>query len=209
MRKTKIVNLRSFNILSYFGKNRIVLLLSFMFIAGVTLGTVMYAKNSGAQMFAGKIYDIYFSGKLNSSFIISALKWFAVLFAVSALFFISGTSMMGIVTVPLSLFAVGFILGDFSAFMYSLYSIKGVAFNAVIFIPPMLIFLITLITVCKCTLNFSYTIVKLTYNKSVAKNLSTDFKIYCGKYLILLAASLISALTDAALNNFFLKFFEF
>lgn len=208
MRKTKIVNLRSFNLISYLSKNRLTFFLSLMFITGVALGTLLYAKSSGVQILAGRIFAAYFSCKTGSSFILSVLKWFLVLFAVTALFFISGASMMGIVTIPLCLSAVGFAIGNFSAYVYSLYSIRGVAYNAVIFIPSVLIFIIALIVICKYTLAFSYTIVKLTYNKTTAKNLSADFKVYCGKYLILTVVSLASAVLDATLNNLFLKFFE-
>jgi hypothetical protein len=117
--------------------------------------------------------------------------------------------MMGIITVPLSIGGLGFIIGTFISHIYSQYQIKGVAYTAVILVPSALIFLIALFNTCKHTLNFSYILTKLTFSNSTSKNISQEFKSYSLKYVTLLIFTFMSAILDVILNNSFLRYFEF
>ena len=209
MRRTKILNLKHFNLINGFAKNKILFLLCLFLILGIGVGCISYSKSVNAVNAAQFFYKLYFLPKVNNSVWSVIFKSFSLLTCVAAVFFVFGTSMMGIVAIPFCTFCVGFISGDFAALMYSNYAVKGIAFNAVIFMPAALIFLVSLISVSKHSVNFSLSLTRLTFVKTGAKNLSDDFKFYCGKYLVFLALVLCAAITDGILNKFFLHFFGF
>lgn len=208
MKKTKIISLSEFNIIKFIKNNRISLLLSLLFLIGVIVSVVLYRKNFLENKIPIWLSNYYFSLRVTSMFI-SLFKSFLSLLLIIVLFFICGTSMMGIITVPISISALGFIIGSFVANIYSQYSIKGVAYTAVILLPSALIFLVSLFNTCKHTISFSLTLTKLTFTNTASKSISEEFKTYCFKYLSLLIFTLLSAAFDLILNNSFFKFFEF
>lgn len=208
MKKTKIICINQFNIIKFIKNNKITLLLSLLFLIGIIVSVVLYKKDFLSNKIPIWLNDYYFSIK-ETTLLLSFFKAFLSLLLIVALFFISGTSMMGIITVPLSISGLGFVIGSFVAEIYSQYSIKGVAYTAVILVPSALIFLLSLLTTCKYTMNFSFSLAKLTFLSSSTKNVSEEFKSYCFKYLSLLIFTLLSAILDVILNNSFLKYFEF
>ena len=56
---------------------------------------------------------------------------------------------------------------------------------------------------------FSSVLLRLTMPKSRPVNVSGEFKIYCGKYFIVIILSILSALIDAVVSVSFIKFFSF
>lgn len=208
MKKTKIICISEFNIIKFIKNNKTLLLLSLLFLIGVVISVVLYKKNFLSNKFSVWLTEYYFSIN-GSSFFLSVAKSILSLSLIVAVFYICGTSMMGIVTVPITLSALGFIIGSFVAHIYSIYHIKGVAYTAVILLPSALLFLISLFNTCKHTLNFSFTLAKLTFTNLAAKNISQEFKNYSFKYLTLIIFAFFSAILDVILNNSFLKYFDF
>lgn len=208
MKKTKIICINEFNIIKFIKNNKLLLLLLFLFVLGIVLSVVLYRKDFVSNKFSGWIFNYYFSTKVNS-FLFSFAKAFISLLLIVVLFFICGTSMMGIITVPLLIGALGFVIGNLVSHIYSVYDIKGVAYTAVILLPSVLIFLSALFVTTRHTINFSFSLAKLTFSNSLTKNVSQEFKGYCFKYISLLVFAFLSAFLDVILNNSFLKYFDF
>ena len=208
MKKTKIICINEFNIIKFIKNNKLLLLLLFLFVLGVILSVVLYRKDFLSNKFSIWIYNCYFSTKINS-FLLSLGKCFISLLLIVVLFFICGTSMMGIITVPILISALGFTIGSLVSHVYSVYGIKGVAYTAVILVPSALIFLSALFVTSRHTINFSFSLAKLTFSNSLSKNISQEFKGYCFKYISLFVFTFLSAFLDVILNNSFVKYFEF
>ena len=112
--------------------------------------------------------------------------------------------MLGVVLVPVAAVLRGIIYGGVSAFLYSQYTVKGIAFNAVLIIPSAFVFVIALLLASRESVRFSLLIARISLPATPAVNLSYDFKNYCGRYLLISLIALASALTDAVLSCFFI-----
>lgn len=208
MRKGMIVSLKRLKLLDYVTLNKIFILLCVFFIAGITIGSVVYAKNDRLMQLSKNIFDNYL--KIHTkhwAYILSVIffKYFIIL----TLYFLSGTSMLGIVTVPFLMLWQGILGGNLSAYLYSAYELKGIAFNAIIMLPPSIIFSFCTFSAAREAINFSFVLARLTMPKSKPANIYTDFRKYCGKYIIVLCVTLLSVILDLLLNLLFFKFFKF
>lgn len=208
MKKTKIISINQFNIIKFVKKNKISLLLCILFLIGVIISIVLYKKAFISNKIPIWLNNYYFSIK-EAPPLLSFGKSILSLLLIIVVFFMCGTSMMGIITVPISVSSFGFIIGSFVAHIYSQFSIKGLAYTAVILVPSALIFLIALFNTCQHTILFSFNLVKLTFGNQAYKNIADEFKNYCYKYLSLLIFTVLSVILDLFLNNSFLKYFEF
>ena len=208
MRKSTVVNLSKINIF-HLKINRIMLLLTVLFGVGVLLGAVTFFDFKTVSGIGKSFFDFYIKHHINISFGKTFFYSFIYFIFALIIFFISGASLMGIALVPFLMFSSGFLFGCFSSYLYGNYSVKGIAFNAVIVIPSFLIFVITLVFSAREALSFSYLLSKLTMPKSRPCNLYIDFKNYCGRFLILSLVIIFSVLIDSSISHFFIKFFEF
>lgn len=209
MKASRVVSLKKLGIFNYFLKNRIILILCVSFIIGITIGVFAFTNSDLSKQLANWVFTNLFPNRESKTFItlfISSMMLYALFLIVC---FLCGTSLMGVVVVPLFVIFCGFLYGDLSAFLYSRFALKGIAFNAVILLPPTLIFFICLTFAAKESVDFSLRLAKTTLPKSRPINLAYDFKNYCGRYLLLASVVLFSSLTDALLSKMFLHHFNF
>lgn len=208
MRKGLIVNLKRLKLFDYVTLNKIFILLCVLFIAGITVGSVIYQKNTSIVEFSKNIFENYI--KIHNK------SWISVLFAsfskyliILLLYFLSGTSMLGVAIVPFLIFWQGIVCGNLSSYLYATYALKGIAFNAIILVPPSIIFTICCFFAARESINFSLLLAKLTLPKSKPANIYTDFRKYCGKFIIFIIFLILTAVADLVLNLLFLHFFSF
>ena len=123
--------------------------------------------------------------------------------------FLLGASVFGVITVPCFVLIKGFIYGGITAYLYSEFALKGIAFNAVVFIPSIIIFIIVWLVASREAIRFSLKLSSLTLNNTMPFSLSDDFKDYGIKYLIFAAVVILSALADACISVSVLKYFSF
>ena len=123
--------------------------------------------------------------------------------------FIFGTTMLGIVFLPILCFTFGIYFGCISSYICNAYNFIGVAFNAVVLIPGTIILTAALVFAAKESLNFSYSVAKTTFSSAVYNDLPIRFKGICIKYIILIVAVLLSALSDAFFTTTLSKIFKF
>ena len=114
--------------------------------------------------------------------------------------FAAGTSVLGVVLVPIAAAVRCVLYGSVSALLYSQYSVKGIAFNAVLIIPTEIIFAVALLLAARESVRFSLGMAKLTLPSASPVNLSADFRSYCSKYILICLLTLLSAIIDAVMS---------
>ncbi|MBR5472811.1 MAG: hypothetical protein IKU82_02360 [Clostridia bacterium] len=209
MRKGIIVNLKRVKILDYVTLNKIFIALCGIFILGIALGTTVLSKNNflsqNAEHLINNYIELHNGNLFFKKLLLCSLKYFAIII----LYFLSGTSMLGVAVTPFITLWQGIIFGCITSYIYSTHGLNGIAFNAIILIPSSIFFIMCCFFAAKYAINFSLAIAKLTLPQSKASSLYMQFKDYCIKYLIFAAMSLICSTLEIILNLLFLKFFNF
>ncbi len=207
MQKGRVLSIKSFGILEFFKNNSFLLTVTLIFTVGFFIGIFSHSNFSFLKSYSTDYITEYISLRTNANFgniFISSLFGF-----LSELFilFLLGASLFGVITVPSALLIKGILLGGITSFLYAAYSLKGIAFNAVIIIPPTLVFLIILILASREAVRFSLKFSSLTLPKTLPINLSVDFKDYTLKYLVLALSTVVCALIDAIVSSGLIKHF--
>ncbi len=207
MQKGRVLSLRKFGITEFFQKNSFLIVLTICFILGIFLGVFILKDISALSDFPQNYINDYISARTNRSFVkvlfASVLEFWAVLF----LTFLLGASLFGVVTVPSLVILKGFLYGGITAFLYSSHGLKGVAFNAIIFIPSVIVFIIVFLVASRESIRFSLKLSSLTLNKTLPFSLSQDFRDYSVKYLIFAVAVFFSSVVDALVSVGLMKYF--
>lgn len=204
MRKGKVLSLKNLNLGEFFSKNNSLLIPVVFVCAGIIAGVFAESRVSLLSSYAESYIERFTALRTGSSFFSVAFDSFmsAELFLLCV--FAAGTSMLGVVLVPAAAALRGLLYGSVSAFLYSGYAIKGIAFNAVLIIPSAFVFVVSLLLASRESVRFSLLIARISLPAAPAVNLSYDFKNYCGRYLFISIIALASALTDAALSCSFI-----
>ncbi len=209
MRKGIILDFKKIKFLNFIKINKIFVLLSIIFVLGIFIGAFVFNKNELFFDYSKKLFEttviLHKSYTWFSILISSFLKYFSLLF----LFFISGTSMFGIVIIPFISLWQGIVYGSLSSYLYSSYSLKGIAYNAIILMPPAIIFTVCSFLAARDSIDFSLLLAKLSLPKSRPTNIFFDFKKFCGKFIIFICISFFSSVTDLILNSLFINLFNF
>lgn len=206
MKKGIIINFKRFKLLNYVNFNKVLLGLCFVFLLGVFIGVYYFTKSEFLFNVSELLFNDYLIHKTKfiKSVLITLVKYLLVL----SLYFISGVSIVGIITVPFLMVWQGIIYGCYISYIYSIYGITGIAFNAILIIPSQVIFIIICIFFAQYSIEFSFNFVKLTLPKSRPTTLFLNFKKYSSKYLIYLLISLLCAIFDYFLYLMFYKMFN-
>ncbi|MBR4910793.1 MAG: hypothetical protein IKZ47_05685 [Clostridia bacterium] len=179
------------------------------FIIGIFISSALVINSGNALSFASKLAAFYIKDRQGVGFFPLLIRVFFRYFAVCLAFFIFGASVIGVVLSPIICCAAGLYFGSIVSFIYSVFSIKGVAFNAIVLIPASLVFSVCMFFAAKESFSFSLILLKLTFPKSRPVNVSAEFKSYCGRFLIFFVVLIIVSLIDSAVSVSFLKLFDF
>ena len=203
MRKSTIVDLKRFKFLQSILANKVFILLCLLMFLGVLVGIITYDSNNETKNIASKMLEDFIKHHSSASFIKILMSSFMTVLLFLLVLFASGTSMLGVVLAPLFISFLGFRYGCLSSYLYSSYAIKGIAFCAVLIIPPAVIYTIALMFAARYSMEFSCELAKLTFPKYGVSNLCDSFKVYSGKNLVIVFALLLSSVLDAVLSKFF------
>lgn len=210
MRKGRVLSLNKSQFTNYLYKNRIILLLALFFIFGIFLGVALLEKSNVTYSVSELFFEKYLINHFGASFIKIFFNYFLSAVVLIFVIFISGTSFIGVVLSPFIMLLIGYFFGGFLGFVYHLHSIKGIAFNAVMIIPPAIFLIIGFLLSAKQSLNFSNELLKLTFRSSYSSGSVFElFKDYCIKYLLFLIFPIVSAVVDGLFSRTVLKFFDF
>lgn len=208
MYRTKAVRLNKpdFRILR---NNSSFLVLTLLFVIGLIAGAVSLGRSDllfhRIETDVSAFLTIRTDGNFWQIFLDSAI---AVL-PYPLLCFVCGTSVVGCALSPMILVYKGFFYGASTGYLYSVYALRGVAFNALIILPGALIAGFALILSAREALGFSALLARMCIKGSKTTNLYHDFKNYCGRHLILLVPFAVSVILDAGMSMIFMKFFNF
>ncbi len=209
MQKGKVLNLSKLKFTTYFLENKTLIIALSVFLLGLIFGISITGKYDKINGFTSDFITDYISLRSTESFLKIFSDSFFTYLLILLIFIILGTSMFGVVTVPIALCFCGMFFGNVTSYLYSEYALKGIAFNAVIFIPSTIVFVVLLLFACKEAVNFSLKLSSLTIAKGVSYNLSNQFKRFLIMFLIFITVCIISAVIDAVVSLSFIKFFEF
>ena len=209
MRSVGVLSLNRVKTVNFFKENGALILLTSIFVFGILFGTIVYAKEDAVSSFAKSEFEKFLSIRKERSFFLIFFSSFLKLLLFFGAVFVSGTSVVGTVISPCVLLWYGFNFGILATYLYSVYSLKGIAFNAIILIPVGTIFSLNLIFACKSAINFSLILTKNFTPQGTNGSVFENFKIYCGKFLYYFLLTLLAAFTDSLVSAFFIKFFNF
>lgn len=209
MRPGGVVSLKRLNKFGFLQKNKLLFFMGIAFIAGIIIGSISVARGGRAAQFASYLFERYYTKR-------QSLRFFNI-FSVeliknllSALtFFVFGVSIIGVISSPIFCMTFGIYFGSMAAYAYSRFALQGVAFNSVVFVPSALAFSICLFFAAKESSEFSSVLLKLILPKSRPLNVSGEFRLFCGRILIIALCFALAALIDAAVSVSFIRYFSF
>lgn len=209
MPKGKVLNLSKYRVLEFLKKN-LFSIIGFAFLTvGVILGLSLFDDFKIIPEYLNGYFSSYIGYRNSSGFFAVSFKSFLSSLYLFLIIYVFGTTIFGVVTVPICVTLFGFFYGAAVAFLYSEYALKGVAFNAMIFLPSNLILLLFIIFASRYAMIFSLDIAKLTLPNGISGDLSLQFKEYSLRILVLTLGGLLAALIDGLTSSGLLKFFEF
>ena len=208
MQRGKVLNLSRLRFTEVLFKNKLLIISLAVFLAGIIFGIISVGKYKNLTDFSAGFITDFMNLRNTEKFSKILLSSFFNSVTVLIVFAVFGTSMFGVVTVPFLLSVIGVIFGNITAYLYSEFALKGIAFNAVIFLPSVIVFLIVLLLASKEAVNFSLKISSLTFSKSGLYNLTLEFKKFLISFLLFISAALVSSIIDAVISCSFIKYFQ-
>lgn len=208
MQRGKVLNLSRLRFTEVLFKNKLLIISLAVFLAGIIFGIISIGKYKNLTDFSSGFITEFMDLRNTEKFSKILLSSFFNSVTVLIVFAVFGTSMFGVVTVPFLLSVIGVIYGNITAYLYSEFALKGIAFNAVIFLPSVIVFLIVLLLASKEAVNFSLKISSFTFSKSGLYNLTLEFKKFLISFLLFISAALVSSIIDAVISCSFIKYFQ-
>ena len=210
MKRTTVVRLRGMRFADAVSRNKTLIIMLAAFVLGVVLGTLQIKHiNSGVMSQVAEKFAGYLSVRRKRAFfpmLLSSCKLWLPYFIVA---FLCGTSLVGVAVTPPVIGCYGYIYGILSAYLYKTYSLAGVGFLFLIVLPARVISSFGMLLSGRESLDFSFTVAKVTLQSSSLTHAYTDFKNYCLHNLIILILLIVSSLIDCLFAVCFIRFFGF
>lgn len=209
MLKGKVLNISKYR-LSQFLKANLFSLIGLAFLAiGIIVGLVVFNDFAFFPDILKKYFSSYISFRQNNSFLKIVFNSFLQSIYLFLIIYVFGTTLFGVVLVPVSIAFFGVFYGAAVAYLYTEFALKGVAFNAMIFLPASILLLLLLIFASRTAMIFSLHIARLTLPNLLRGDLALQFKEYSLKILLISSGGIVVGLLDGLTAISMLKFFEF
>ncbi len=209
MRNSAILNLNRTKFFDVLVKNKFIISILLCYILGIILGVFCLKSSGGVQAIAKSDFDSYLSVRHSLPFFKVFSNAFLSVIPLCLVMFLCGTSVVGVVLIPICVCYCGFEYGICTAYLYKEYLLQGIAFNSLILIPATLITVLGYVLLSKEAFGFSLQLLRLTLPNYNSQSVYNGFKGYCKRFLILLLIFIGSAFADSLLNMAFLNFFNF
>ena len=179
------------------------------YIIGFVIGLVLICNENRVfvDYFKNTLESIYIQ-KSNNSFLVILLSDYLKFLPLILITYAFGTSIIGCAFIPSVSIFKGMYDGLLISYIYSYAGISGMVFSALMIIPGNLFYVIFLILSTREAISFSDRVLKNALPKGTSSNLSSDFKIYSVRNLIIIAASVSGALINAATAKIFINYFD-
>lgn len=187
-------------------QNRKIVIPSIIAISGIFFGS-FNAKGEG--LLYKKITDIFINVLFSNEIKISQ-EFFNSLIIPMIIFFLEfvlGMSIIGTLIINVLPFCYGYLIGQITYFLYSTYSLKGLAYSVLILFPYAVITMLAIIMNCMTSIKLSQSLLGSVLKSG--KNCFFEFKEYSIcllKYFIIL---LIGVVIKTVLSYFLSGFFNF
>lgn len=203
MNRSVVFRLKGKRIVEIVNRNSSYIFLSAVYVLGVILGCLVVPE------FSDVLFADYINIRSSSPFIKSVFLtlWSYIPFQLSC--FLFGTSVVGSCFVPFIVLTKGYLTSSVCSYLYSTFILKGVAFNALIYVPVAVLSAMLLIVCADNAVRFSAFLFKATLPQGKGQINYLEFKKYCLKNLLLLGVLLICAVFDSVGTAFFVKLFNF
>ncbi|MBQ0083840.1 MAG: hypothetical protein KBS52_03635 [Clostridiales bacterium] len=209
MKRVATINLRKAKFFEIFSENKFLMVITVIYFIGVLLGVIFLKKSSAVFSVAANSFSAFVKVRSGSDFFSVLLSAFTSFLPIVLILFLSGTSVVGVVLSPLTISYCGFAYGITAGYLYSNFTLKGIAFNSLILIPCTLIAVIGYFICSRAAFNLSLNLVRVTLPQSSGGNIYGDFKAYCRKFSIILLLFALSSLLNAIMSVSFFKYFDF
>lgn len=208
MKKGTVLSFKPFGgFIGLIKQNSRMIMLASAFCIGLIFGIFAFGKYEFSENISESLLSNYISYRADSGFLKIVLNSFfrSMLYIIAVFSF--GASLMGIVTVPVTVAVRGCFYGLVSALLYSQYSLRGIAFHAVFYMPCATVFVIALLLLSLEAIRFSLLLAGQALPGTGVCDISTAFKGYSLKLLLYSLLVLLSAVVDALISiNFIEKF---
>ncbi len=209
MQKGTVVNLRQLKgVIDFIKANWCLITLTIAFLFGISFGTYLTRENDNFFEFIKKLTFNIIETKNTDNFLSVLISSFIFNTCFLVLIFVFGASITGITLAPIIIFIRGLLFGGIVSSVYLEYSLKGIAFAALVLIPPAVISVIFLIAVAKDSMKFSLIVISVTLPEAKPKNLSFHFNRYWKRCLITLIPTILTSILDAWLSVKLINYFE-
>lgn len=209
MQKGGVVNLKHLNkVFVFLRLNSYNIVLTVVCLSGITVGILGTEWNDKFFETFKNYTERFLELRTQKIFLPIFSDCLLLNFGFLLLIFIFGTSVTGITLAPILIFIRSLFFGAVAGIIYSEYSLKGIALNALILIPPTLIAVIFLILSAREAMKFSLLLIRQTLPETKPQNLSVFFNRYSTKNILLLMPIIISSVLDGWLSIKLFSFFE-
>ena len=209
MRKTALIKLNTNKLFFKLKINILEIIFVILFIIGLFVGCYLVKNYEAIRSASEDYFKTFLSSRNSVGFFGITLKSILDSLPIFLFVFLSGTSLIGVVLIPLLVFLKGSLIGIYTGFIYSNYLLKGIAFNALFFIPVNIILIFALIVCSKISFSYSAILLKISMPKSYSVNLSNNFQSYYKRFSLTALLLIFSAIIDALMSSSFLGLFNF
>ena len=209
MKKGRVLSLKRTGLFKIANKDKTKIFLFFLLILGIVFGVFLFSDKHNISVFIGKFADFYIKSHSYSKFLkvfCSSLLFFTI---IDLVFLISSVSLSGAITIPVFVLFLGYTFGSFLSFNYSNYSLKGLAFNAVMIIPVFVSYFIVLVNTAKFSFTFALTLSSIVINNDKPVKVSLEFVSLIKRYSTLVLFTILISFIDALLSFYLIKLFDF
>ncbi len=209
MRNSAIFNLNRNKFFDFFAKNKFVIFTLISYVLGIVLGVLWLKSSSAVSTIAAADFSAYVQLRSSATFLKILYNAFLSFLPICLIVFLCGTSVVGIILIPILVCYCGFDYGVFTGYLYSNYLLQGVAFNSLILIPCTLISVLGYLLLSRESFYFSLQLLRITMPNAKNPNIYSGFKGYCKKFVVFLLVFVGASLLDAVLTFSFIKYFNF
>ena len=184
------------------------IIFSILYLVGVLLGSLLIRFHIGTDI-AVNLFDDFYS-------IRQSLKFYNIIknsvfntFVPFIIIFISGTSIVGCVFIPIVLTVIGMKFGILVGYLYATYKLNGIMFSSFILLPLTIVALFGMVLLSIEAFKFSKMLSSICIMSNKPINIYLAFRIYCVKGSITLISALVSVVLDVCMTSLFINYFSF
>lgn len=179
------------------------------FIIAFLIGCIFAFKYNNLSNYIATEFETFYNIRKAGDFTTKLINSVLYVLPCSLLSFVCGTSVVGCGLSPLFLVYKAFIFGSYTGYIYEIYQLEGIIFNALIFIPSALVATFALLLSVRESIGFSVSLAQVCIKGKKSTNIYFDFKSYCYRHLVILCLLLLAVILDLGCSALFIKFFKF